>query len=77
MPADFWQADFDPVGQILDFQGSRLPKRRQRILHMRWHDLVSLTLDHAVALEPLQRLCKHTLADATDLASQVAEALRA
>jgi hypothetical protein len=53
------------------------PHRRERVLDARWNLRPRLAVDEAIALEHLQRLREHLLADPTDRPAHLAKAQRA
>ena len=67
------QTGLDPVGQGLHFFRRFETEWGQGVFHMWRHDLEILALDHTVGFEKLQGLRQHAIADAADLAPQIAE----
>src|SRR3546814_4429969 len=53
------QPILDPVCEHLDMRCGFLPKRRQRIFHMRWHHGIATPDHQAIPFELLQRLREH------------------
>src|SRR3546814_9604084 len=68
------QPIFDPVCEHLDMRCGFLPKRRQRIFHMRWHHGIATPDHQAIPFELLQRLREHALTHAVHFAAQHPEA---
>src|SRR3546814_6482785 len=68
------QPILDPVCEHLDMRCGFLPKRRQRIFHMRWHHGIATPDHQAIPFELLQRLREHALTHAVHFAAQRTEA---
>src|SRR3546814_12060152 len=70
-----WSSDVCS-SDLLDMRCCFLPKRRQRIFHMRWHHGIATPDHQAIPFELLQRLREHALTHAVHFAAQRTEAKR-
>ncbi|OCW23606.1 hypothetical protein BB029_13745 [Pseudomonas sp. S3E12] len=71
-----WQIAFDPVNQAFDMAGYFSSHRGEAVLNVGWHDRIGFAQDETIEFQKLEGLRKHLFADASNLATQIAEAMR-